>query len=94
MGVDSFGSLSLTGAMLFVAAANGTEPDEGGGTDTLPISGRLGADLPSPRDRHRRTWALQEALLRTWRGLSRVEGRSSLRPWLYKIVTNAGLDVA
>jgi RNA polymerase sigma-70 factor (ECF subfamily) len=38
--------------------------------------------------------ALQEALLRTWRGLGRFEGRSSLRSWLYRIVTNACLDVA
>jgi RNA polymerase sigma-70 factor, ECF subfamily len=38
--------------------------------------------------------ALQEALLRAWRGLSRFEGRSSLRSWLYRIVTNACLDVA
>jgi RNA polymerase sigma-70 factor (ECF subfamily) len=35
--------------------------------------------------------ALQEALLRAWRGLSRFEGRSSLRSWLYKIATNACL---
>src|SRR5260370_42600046 len=28
--------------------------------------------------------ALQEALLRPWRGLPRFEGRSSARPWLYK----------
>jgi RNA polymerase sigma-70 factor, ECF subfamily len=38
--------------------------------------------------------ALQEALLRAWRGLSSFEGRSSLRSWLYRIVTNACLDVA
>jgi RNA polymerase sigma-70 factor, ECF subfamily len=38
--------------------------------------------------------ALQEALLRTWRGLPRFEGRSSLRSWLYKIVTNTSLDAA
>jgi RNA polymerase sigma-70 factor (ECF subfamily) len=38
--------------------------------------------------------ALQEALLRAWRGLPRFEGRSSLRSWLYRIVTNASLDVA
>src|SRR5438094_9101268 len=36
--------------------------------------------------------ALQDALLRAWRGLSRFEGRSSLRSWLYKIATNACLD--
>jgi RNA polymerase sigma-70 factor (ECF subfamily) len=36
--------------------------------------------------------ALQEALLRAWRGLPKFEGRSSLRSWLYKIATNACLD--
>ena len=33
--------------------------------------------------------ALQETLLRGWRGLPRFEGRSSLRSWLYRIATNA-----
>jgi RNA polymerase sigma-70 factor, ECF subfamily len=36
--------------------------------------------------------ALQDALLRAWRGLGRFEGRSSLRNWLYRIATNASLD--
>jgi RNA polymerase sigma-70 factor (ECF subfamily) len=36
--------------------------------------------------------ALQESLLRAWRGLSRFEGRSSLRSWLYTIATNACLN--
>jgi len=36
--------------------------------------------------------ALQEALLRAWRGLAKFAGRSSLRSWLYKIATNACLD--
>jgi RNA polymerase sigma-70 factor (ECF subfamily) len=36
--------------------------------------------------------ALQDALLRAWRGLARFEGRSSLRSWLYTIATNASLD--
>jgi RNA polymerase sigma-70 factor (ECF subfamily) len=35
--------------------------------------------------------ALQDALLRAWRGLPRFEGRSSLRSWLYTIATNACL---
>jgi RNA polymerase sigma-70 factor, ECF subfamily len=35
--------------------------------------------------------ALQETLLRAWRGLRGFEGRSSLRSWLYKIATNACL---
>jgi RNA polymerase sigma-70 factor (ECF subfamily) len=37
--------------------------------------------------------ALQDALLRAWRGLDRFEGRSSLRAWLYRIATNTCLDV-
>jgi RNA polymerase sigma-70 factor (ECF subfamily) len=36
--------------------------------------------------------ALQDTLLRAWRALSRFEGRSSLRSWLYRIATNACLD--
>ncbi len=35
--------------------------------------------------------ALQETLLRAWRGLPRFEGRSSLRSWLYTIATNSCL---
>src|SRR4051794_6386743 len=36
--------------------------------------------------------ALQEAMLRAWRGLKRFEGRSSLRSWLYTIATNTCLN--
>src|SRR6266480_2157386 len=36
--------------------------------------------------------ALQEALLRAWRGLPKFEGRSSLRSWLYTIATNTCLN--
>src|SRR5512132_1806386 len=35
--------------------------------------------------------ALQDALLRAWRGLARFEGRSSMRSWLYTIATNSSL---
>jgi RNA polymerase sigma-70 factor (ECF subfamily) len=36
--------------------------------------------------------ALQDALLRAWRGLARFEGRSSLRAWLYTVATRTCLD--
>jgi RNA polymerase sigma-70 factor (ECF subfamily) len=36
--------------------------------------------------------ALQDALLRAWKGLPRFEGRSAVRSWLYRIATNACLD--
>jgi RNA polymerase sigma-70 factor (ECF subfamily) len=37
--------------------------------------------------------AVQEALLRAWRGLARFEGRSSLRTWLYTVATRTCLDL-
>jgi RNA polymerase sigma-70 factor, ECF subfamily len=37
--------------------------------------------------------ALQETLLRAWRGLDGFEGGRPLRPWLYRIATNVCLDV-
>jgi len=36
--------------------------------------------------------ALQDALLRAWRGLSKVKEPAALRAWLYRIATNASLD--
>jgi RNA polymerase sigma-70 factor, ECF subfamily len=37
--------------------------------------------------------ALQDSLLRAWRGLPRFEERSSLRNWLFRIATNTCLNV-
>jgi RNA polymerase sigma-70 factor (ECF subfamily) len=37
--------------------------------------------------------AMQDALLRAWRGIGRFQGRSSLRTWLYTIATNACLQL-
>ena len=38
--------------------------------------------------------AVQNAMLRAWRGLGKFEGRSSVRSWLYSIATNTTLDIA
>jgi RNA polymerase sigma-70 factor (ECF subfamily) len=37
--------------------------------------------------------AVQETMLRAWRGLHEFEGRSALRSWLYRIATNVCLDM-
>jgi RNA polymerase sigma-70 factor, ECF subfamily len=38
--------------------------------------------------------AVQEALVRAWKGIDRFEGRGPVRSWLYSIATNTALDVA
>jgi RNA polymerase sigma-70 factor, ECF subfamily len=90
-----------------VPATTGVQPDEArllelatagdeGAFEEIVASYRAGLRahcyrmLGSPQDADD---ALQEALLRAWRGLGGFEGRSSVRSWLYAIVTNAALDV-
>jgi len=37
--------------------------------------------------------AVQEAIVRAWRGIDGFEGRSAMRSWLYRIATNVCLDM-
>ncbi|HTS95674.1 MAG TPA: sigma-70 family RNA polymerase sigma factor [Streptosporangiaceae bacterium] len=37
--------------------------------------------------------AVQETMVRAWRGIEGFEGRASMRSWLYRIATNVSLDM-
>jgi len=37
--------------------------------------------------------AVQETMVRAWRGIEGFEGRSSMRSWLYRIATNVSVDM-
>ncbi len=46
--------------------------------------------LASPHDAED---AVQDTLIRAWRGLAHFEDRAGLRPWLYRIASNVCLDM-